>query len=65
MTTYQKRAIKRGLLTAVAGYGGAGFLVGFPAAFGFALVPVLFALGDGQFALDAAVAEIKASGNER
>jgi hypothetical protein len=53
------------LLSAIAGYGRSGFLVSLAAAFGFALVPVLFALGDGQFALDAAVAEIKAGGDER
>jgi len=29
------------------GDGGTGFAVGFAAAFGFAFVPVLFALGDG------------------
>ena len=45
--------------------GGAGFAVGFAAALGFALVPVLLALGDGQFALDAAVAEVKPGGDER
>ena len=47
------------------GDGGAGFAVGFAAAFGFALVPVLFAFGDGQFALDAAIAEIESGGDER
>ena len=45
--------------------GGAGFAVGFAATFGFALVPVLFALGDGQFALDPAISEVKAGGDER
>lgn len=45
--------------------GGAGFAVGFAAFFGFALVPLLFAFGDGQFAFDAAVAEIEADGDER
>lgn len=45
--------------------GRAGFAVGFAAAFGFALVPVLFALGDGEFALDAAIFEIEAGGDER
>jgi hypothetical protein len=35
------------VLAAAAGYGCSGFLVGFPAAFGFALVPILFALGYG------------------
>ena len=43
----------------------AGFAVGFAAALGFALVPVLFALGDGQFALDPAITKIKAGGDER
>ena len=45
-------------------YGGAGVAVGFAALLGFALVPVLFALGDGQFAFDPAV-EIEAGGDER
>jgi hypothetical protein len=48
-----------------AGYGGFGFLVAFAGALGGALVPVLFALGEGEFALDAAVAEIKFDGDER
>jgi len=50
---------------AAAGYGGAGFAVGFAAAFGFAFVPVLFTASDGEFALDPAIAEIKAGGDER
>jgi hypothetical protein len=45
--------------------GGARFAVGFTAALGFALVPVLLALGDGQFAFDAPIAEVKAGGDER
>jgi hypothetical protein len=45
--------------------GGAGFAVGFAAALSFALVPVLLALGESQFALDAAVAKVKAGGDER
>ena len=36
-----------------------------PPLFGFALVPVLFALGDGEFALDPAVFEVEAGGDER
>ena len=47
------------------GDGGSGFAVGFAAALGFALVPVLLAFGDGQFALDPAVAEIESGGDER
>ena len=45
--------------------GGAGLAVGLAAALGFALVPVLFAFGEGELALDAAVAEVEAGGNER
>ena len=45
--------------------GGAGLAVGFAAALGFPLVPVLFALGDGDFALYPAVAEVKPGGDER
>jgi hypothetical protein len=45
--------------------GGAGFAVGLAAAFGLALVPVLFALGHGQFALHPPVAEVKPGGDER
>ena len=58
---------RRSAVTAVlAGVdGGAGFAVGLAAAFGFPLVPVLFALGKGQFALDASVAEVKPGGDER
>jgi hypothetical protein len=47
------------------GYGCFGFLVAFAGAFGGSLVPVLFALGEGYFALDAAVAEIKLHRDER
>src|SRR6266480_1788555 len=42
----------------------AGFLVGGAAALGFALVPELLALGDGQLHLDPAVLEIHPSGNK-
>ena len=45
--------------------GGAGFAVGFAAFFGFALIPLLFAFADGEFAFDAAVAEIEADRDER
>ncbi len=45
--------------------GGAGFAVGLAAAFGFALVPVLLALGHGQLALHPSVAEVKPGGDER
>ena len=47
-----------------AGDGGFGFLVAFAGAFGGALVPVLLAFGEGDFALDAAVLEIKFDGDE-
>ena len=53
------------VLAFAVGDGGAGLTVGFAAAFGFALVPVLFALGHGQFALDLSTPEIEASGDER
>jgi len=43
----------------------AGLAVGLAPLFGLALVPVLFALGHGQLALDAALAEIKPDGDER
>ena len=45
--------------------GGAGLAVGLAAALGLALVPVLFALGDGQFALHPPVAKVKPGGDER
>ncbi len=45
--------------------GGAGLAVGLAAALGLALVPVLLALGQGQFALYPPVAEIKPGGDER
>jgi len=45
--------------------GGAGFAVGLAAALGFSLVPVLFTLGQGQFALDTPIAEVKPGGDER
>jgi len=41
------------------------FLVAFARSLGGALVPVLFALGEGEFTLDSAVAEIKFDGDER
>jgi len=44
---------------------GPGLAVGLAAALGFALVPVLFAFGDSQFALDPPIAEIKPGGDER
>ena len=46
-------------------YGGAGFAVAFAALLGFALVPVLFALGHGQFAFHPPVAKIEPGGDER
>lgn len=45
--------------------GGAGLAVGFVAALGFALIPILLAFGDGQLALDAAITEVEAGGDER
>jgi hypothetical protein len=45
--------------------GRAGFAVGFTALFGFAFIPILFALGYGQLALDSAVAKIKPGRDER
>ena len=45
--------------------GGAGFAVGLAASLGFALVPVLLALGQGQFSLHTPVAEVKPGGDER
>ena len=47
------------------GHSGAGFAVGLAATFGFALVPVLLALGHGDFAFNLAFTEIKAGRNER
>ena len=44
---------------------GPGVAVGFAALFGLALVPVLFAFGNGQFALYPPISEVKAGGNER
>jgi len=44
--------------------GGFGFFVAFAGAFGGALVPVLFALGEGYLALDAAVLEVELDGDE-
>ena len=45
--------------------GGPRLPVGFAPALGFALVPVLLALGDGDFALEPPVPEVKARGDER
>ena len=45
--------------------GGAGLAVGFAAALGFALVPVLLALGHGQLAFHPSIAEVKPRGDER
>ena len=45
--------------------GGAGFAVGFAALFGLPLVPILLALGHGEFALYPSVAKIEAGGDER
>src|ERR1700751_4490381 len=45
--------------------GGAGFAIGFAAALGFALIPVLFAFGDGQLALHLAAAKVEPGGDER
>jgi hypothetical protein len=45
--------------------GGSGLAVGFAPALGFALIPVLLALGQRQFAFHPAVAEVKAGGDER
>ncbi len=45
--------------------GGGGFAVGFAAALGFALVPVLLAFGEGQLALHPPFAEVEAGGDER
>jgi hypothetical protein len=45
--------------------GGSGVAVGFAALLGFALVPVLLALGQGKLAFHSAVTEVKPGGNER
>jgi len=47
------------LAALAAGYGGFGFVVAFAFAFGGALVPLLLAFGEGQFAFDAAVLEVE------
>src|SRR6185437_9151369 len=61
-----KRKGESALLFALAADdGGSGFAVGFAAALGFALVPVLLAFRYCQFALDAAMAEVEAGGDER
>ena len=46
------------------GYGGLGFVVGFALALGGSLVPLLLAFGECDLALDAAVAEVEADGDE-
>jgi len=46
-------------------HGGAGFAVGFAAALGLALVPVLLAFGHGQLALHPPMAEVEPGGDER
>jgi len=63
----RNRGPAAGLLAAMlAGVdGGAGLAVGFAALLGLALVPVLLTLGQGEFAFDAAVAEVEAGGDER
>lgn len=63
MMGWKRRAFR--LFTLAAGHRGAGFAVGFAAALGFALVPVLLAFCDGQFAFHPAVAEVEPSGDER
>jgi hypothetical protein len=59
------RATAERLAALGAGYGCLGFFVAFAGAFCGSLVPVLLALGEGDFALDAAVAEIKLDRDER
>src|SRR5271167_4924462 len=54
-----------GVFAFAVGDGGAGFAVGFAVALGGAFVPVLLALGDGQFAFDPALAKIEPRRNER
>jgi hypothetical protein len=49
---------------AAAGDGVAGFFVGGAAALGFALVPELFALGDGDLNLDTAILEVHPRGDD-
>src|SRR5215472_1260245 len=49
---------------ATAGDGFAGLFVGRAAALGFALVPELFAFGEGEFDLDSSVLEVHASGDK-
>ena len=55
----RKRLLALNLFSLASRYGGFGFFVAFAGAFGGALVPVLFALGEGDFAFDAAVAEVE------
>ena len=47
------------------GYGFAGFLIGGATAFGLALVPLLFALCEGEFYLDFAILKVHAGGDQR
>ena len=54
-----------GLGFSAAGDGFAGFFVGGAAALGFALVPLLFAAGDGEFDFHFAAFEVHARGNQR
>jgi hypothetical protein len=42
-----------------------GFLIRFAPLLGLALIPVLLALGNGKFAFDPAISEVKPGGNER
>jgi len=51
-------------VTLAASDGGFGFFVAFAGAFGGALVPVLFALGEGYLALDASVFEVELDRDE-
>src|ERR1039458_7143151 len=52
------------LAALAAGDGGFGFVVGFALAFGGALVPLLFALGQREFAFYAAFAEVEPGGDK-
>ena len=64
--TYRCAGAKGNRLAALGtGDGRAGFLVAFAGSLGGALVPVLLAFGQGEFALDAAVAEVKLDRDER
>jgi hypothetical protein len=59
------KSLALGVFAFAVGYGRSCFAVGFAAAFSFALIPVLFSLGHGDFALDLPFTEIKASWDER